>query len=81
MATEFSPACMQHMGILEWYRDLAEIFGNDRNVVADLPIDEDCLYLNIWTPMLDGRAKDDLEKWVPDLYGFYKNDSAWYLEG
>ena len=47
---------MQHMGILEWYRDLAEIFGNDRNVVADLPIDEDCLYLNIWTPMLDEDA-------------------------
>ena len=56
MATDFSPACMQHMGILEWYRDLAEIFGNDRNVVADLPIDEDCLYLNIWTPVLDEDA-------------------------
>ena len=41
MATDFSPACMQHMGILEWYRDIAEIFGNDRNVVAALPIDED----------------------------------------
>jgi len=26
-ATEFAPACMQEMRILDWYRDLAETFG------------------------------------------------------
>ena len=76
MATDFSPACMQHMGILEWYRDLAEIFGNDRNVVADLPIDEDCLYLNIWTPVLDEDAN------LPVMVYIHggSNDSGWSFE-
>jgi len=76
MATEFSPACMQHMGILEWYRDLAEIFGNDRNVVSDLPIDEDCLYLNVWTPVLDEDAN------LPVMVYIHggSNDSGWSFE-
>ena len=51
-ATRFAPACMQSMRILEWYRDMAEIFGASRDVMADLEISEDCLYLNIWTPDL-----------------------------
>jgi para-nitrobenzyl esterase len=54
--TEFAPACMQSMGILEWYRDMAEIFGSTRDEFADLAVSEDCLYLNVWTPDLDEDA-------------------------
>ena len=49
-ATQFAPACMQSMRILEWYRDMAEIFGSTRDEFEDLEVSEDCLYLNVWTP-------------------------------
>lgn len=48
--TSFAPACMQKPRILEWYRDYAEIFGAPRESYAPLTVDEDCLYLNVWTP-------------------------------
>ncbi len=75
-AQQFSSACMQKMGILEWYRDLAEIFVNDRNVVTDLATDEDCLYLNIWTPTLDSSAN------LPVMVYIHggSNDSGWSFE-
>lgn len=73
---EFAPACMQKMGILEWYRDLAEIFGNERTVVEDLNISEDCLYLNIWTPSLNEAAN------LPVMVYIHggSNDSGWSYE-
>ncbi len=49
-AKAFAPACMQKPRILEWYRDYAEIFGAARDSYAPLIVDEDCLYLNVWTP-------------------------------
>ena len=73
---QFASACMQKMGILEWYRDLAEIFENERSVVSDLAIDEDCLYLNIWTPTLDTSAN------LPVMVYIHggSNDSGWSFE-
>jgi len=56
-ASRFAPACMQKQRIVDWYRDLAELFGNPRDVVADLPVSEDCLYLNIWSPAIDSSEK------------------------
>ncbi|RLA26410.1 MAG: carboxylesterase [Gammaproteobacteria bacterium] len=56
-AAEFAPACMQKQRIVDWYRDLAELFGNPRDVVADLPVSEDCLYLNVWSPAIGSSEK------------------------
>jgi para-nitrobenzyl esterase len=56
-AAEFAPACMQMQRIVDWYRDLAELFGNVRDVVADLPVSEDCLYLNVWSPAIGSNEK------------------------
>lgn len=54
---EFAPACMQSMRILDWYRYMAETFGGSGDYYPDLEIDEDCLYLNVWTPTLESDAK------------------------
>ena len=50
-ATRYGPACPQSQGNPDWYRMVAEGFGQDPSVIPDLThMDEDCLYLNIWTP-------------------------------
>lgn len=50
-ATRYGPACPQSQGNPNWYRRVAEGFGQDASVIMDLThMDEDCLYLNIWTP-------------------------------
>ena len=75
-ARHFKPACMQRMRILDWYRDMAEIFGSTRDEFADLEISEDCLYLNIWTPELDEQAN------LPVMVYFHggSNNSGWAYE-
>lgn len=75
-ATEFAPACMQSMGILEWYRDMAEIFGSSRDEFENLTISEDCLYLNVWTSSLDEDANLPVMVYV---HGG-SNDSGWAYE-
>jgi len=50
-ATRYGPACPQSQGNPDWYRMVAEGFGQDPSVIPDLTdMDEDCLYLNIWMP-------------------------------
>ncbi|MGI9223245.1 MAG: carboxylesterase family protein, partial [Woeseiaceae bacterium] len=75
-ATQFAPACMQTMRILDWYRYLAETFGGSRDYYPDLEVGEDCLYLNIWTPTLDRDARLPVMVW---LYGG-SNISGWSYE-
>jgi para-nitrobenzyl esterase len=75
-ARQFRPACMQKMRILDWYRDMAEIFGSTRDEFADLEISEDCLYLNIWTPKLDEQANLPVMVYV---HGG-SNNSGWAYE-
>ena len=75
-ASKFAPACMQKQRIVDWYRDLAELFGNPRDVVADLPVSEDCLYLNIWSPAIDTARKLPVMVYV---HGG-SNNSGWSWE-
>ena len=75
-ATAFATVCMQSPRILEWYRDMAEIFGSSRNVFEDLVTSEDCLYLNIWSPDLDEDAA------LPVMVYIHggSNNSGWSYE-
>lgn len=75
-AVAFGSACMQTMRILDWYRDMAELTGAERSVMQDLDINEDCLYLNIWTPTLQQGA--DLPVMVYVHGG--SNRSGWSYE-
>ncbi len=75
-ANAFSPACMQTMRILEWYRGMAESFGGRRDVFPDLPVSEDCLYLNVWTPTGSRNAR------LPVMVYIHggSNNSGWSFE-
>ena len=41
---------MQGPRIVNWYKGVAEGFGGNPNYIEMPPIDEDCLYLNMWVP-------------------------------
>lgn len=75
-AHAFAPACLQTMRILDWYRDLAELFGAPRSVYEDLPVSEDCLYLNVWSPELQENAALPVMVWI---HGG-SNTSGWAYE-
>ena len=74
--TEFAPACMQSMRILDWYRWMAEQFGGSADYYEDLQVSEDCLYLNVWTPTLQSDANLPVMVWV---HGG-SNKSGWSYE-
>jgi para-nitrobenzyl esterase len=74
--TEFAPACMQSMRILDWYRGVVEAFGGSADYYPDLETSEDCLYLNVWTPMLDAGTALPVMVWV---HGG-SNRSGWSYE-
>ena len=64
-ATRYGPACPQSQGNPNWYRMVAEGFGQDPSVIPDLTnMDEDCLYLNIWTPARGPQELLPLMIWV-----------------
>ena len=50
-ATGWPPACMQAGGNVAWYAGVAASFGIAREFSMSMPpVDEDCLFLNLWTP-------------------------------
>mgnify|MGYP003629541744 FL=1 len=64
-ATAYGPACPQSQGNPNWYRMVAEGFGHDPSVIPDLThMDEDCLYLNIWTPQREDEGRLPVMIWV-----------------
>jgi para-nitrobenzyl esterase len=64
-ASQYGPACPQSQGNPEWYRMVAEGFGNDPDAIPDLThMDEDCLYLNIWEPKHEASGALPVMIWV-----------------
>ena len=55
-ATGWPPACMQDEGNVAWYAGVAASFGVTGEFAMPMPpVDEDCLFLNLWTPGTGGR--------------------------
>ncbi len=64
-AVDFGYACVQHPGNTEFYRDIAETLGTDPSLVPDFePMNEDCLYLNLWTANLGGDELQPVMVWI-----------------
>lgn len=63
-ADSFASACYQDSGNNDWYRKVATPFGADPATFVDPPFSEDCLYLNVWTPKFDRRARLPVMVWI-----------------
>ena len=81
---QFGPACPQMQGNHDWYRQVATLFGNPPETIGPLEdIDEDCLYLNVWTNNLGGQEKRPVMVWI---YGGanrngYSNEPNYHGDG
>jgi len=65
LADQFGPACPQMQGNHDWYRQVATLFGKPPETIGPLDdIDEDCLYLNVWTNNVGGQEKRPVMVWI-----------------
>jgi len=80
-ATEYAAACMQTGYIIDWYADVAEVFGGGREDVGKPNgFSEDCLFLNVWTPNVNSGVDDEAK--LPVMVWFHggSNKSGWSYE-
>ena len=64
-AVDYGPPCPQTPGNVQYYRDIAEAIGTDPSLVADMrEPDEDCLFLNVWTPAMRGGKALSVLVWI-----------------
>lgn len=49
-ATAYAPGCFQDSYNTDWYRRVGAAFGVSARQFNDPSFNEDCLYLNVWTP-------------------------------
>ncbi|MGI9295795.1 MAG: carboxylesterase/lipase family protein [Pseudomonadales bacterium] len=79
-ATDFADACMQGPHIVDWYQGVAEAFDEAPDVIKAPNVSEDCLYLNIWTPALNGSSIVD--KALPVMVWIHggSNKGGWAFE-
>ena len=63
-AKKFGPVCPQNQNNVEFYRNVARKFGLSPDLPAIEPIDEDCLYLNVWTSTLQSGQKQPVMVWI-----------------
>lgn len=63
-ATAFGNVCPQTQSNAEWYRSVAGMFGASPDLIPPTRnIDEDCLYLNVWTTAKPGN-KHPVMVWI-----------------
>jgi para-nitrobenzyl esterase len=58
-AFEFAPISMQAKTVI----DVNNIYTREWNVDPDIPMNEDCLYLNVWTPACSENEKLPVFVW------------------
>jgi len=63
-AKEFGAVCPQGQGNVEFYRNVARKFGLSPDLPALENIQEDCLYLNVWTTALGAEQKQPVMIWI-----------------
>ena len=63
-AKEFGAVCPQNQGNVDFYRNVARKFGLSPDLPAIEPIEEDCLYLNVWTSALHADQKQPVMVWI-----------------
>jgi len=84
LADQFGSACPQMQGNHDWYRQVATLFGNPPETIASLDnIDEDCLYLNVWTNRLARQEKRPVMVWIygGDNRNGYSNEPNYHGDG
>jgi para-nitrobenzyl esterase len=63
-ATQFRAGCFQDGYNMDWYRKVGAAFGADSKAFIDPPFNEDCLYLNVWTPSVKKNAGLPVMVWI-----------------
>lgn len=59
LAHDFAPISMQAKTVI----DVKNIYTREWSVDPDIPMDEDCLYLNVWTPAMSADEKLPVYVW------------------